>query len=125
MKLEVVRQDEQVTHVALTGRMDTLGTSEVEAALLEVLLSRKRPAIVDMAGVSMLSSMGIRALIQCAKGLRAAACKLVLAAPQAQVDHTLRLGGLDRVLPIVPDVAAAEEELKKPLTVTSELYKQK
>ncbi len=106
MELKVIRADEEISHVALIGRMDHNGVSEIELKFLASTASRQKPAIVDMSEVTFVVSLGIRMLIGAAKSLQSEGCKMALIKTQPLVTETLRLAKLDQIFIL----ADSEEE---------------
>jgi len=92
MELKVVRSDDQLTHLALSGRLDVAEHTKA-----------KKPVVVDMSEVSFLASLGIRMLFQGAKALFADGSKLVILKPQPLVEEILQTAGLTEIMPIVQD----------------------
>jgi anti-anti-sigma factor len=69
--------------------------------------------VVDMTDVSFLASLGIRSLVLGCKTLAAKGGSLVLVGLQPGVEKVLRTTGLHAMIPIVPDMSAAEDLLRK------------
>lgn len=107
MELQVIRTDEEVTHIALVGRMDHNGVQAVEAEFNAVVAGRAKPAVVDMAGVTFVVSIGVRMLLSVAKNLGANGHKLALVHTQPLVAETLRLAKLDQIFVLADDEATA------------------
>lgn len=108
MELRVLsKPEEDVTRVALAGRLDLQGTGEIELAFTGQTAAKKRAAVVDLSEVSFLASMGMRLLVQVAKALRRADRRLVILRPQENVKQALEVAGLVEILPIADDEAEA------------------
>ncbi|GHB93504.1 STAS domain-containing protein [Cerasicoccus arenae] len=110
MELKVIRADDEVSHIALIGRMDHNGVSVVELKFLASTASRHKPTIVDMSEVTFVVSLGIRMLLGAAKSLQAQGCKIALVKTQPLVAETLRLAKLDQIF-VLADTE--EEALEK------------
>ena len=67
--------------------------------------------VVDLSGVSFLSSIGIRLLIKSARAQASRGGKLVLAAPQPLVRKVLETTGIDKVIPLSADVESARASI--------------
>lgn len=102
MELTLVRSDDQLIHLALSGRLDVAGEQEVGPAFAEHTKGKK-PVVVDMSEVSFLASLGIRMLFQGAKALFGDGAKLVILKPQPLVEEILQTAGLTELMPIVHD----------------------
>src|SRR4051812_27495143 len=63
--------------------------------------------VLDLSNVTYVSSMGIGSLLRFRNQIEQGGGKVVVAAPQANVAAVLRLGRIDRVLPIFNTVDAA------------------
>lgn len=108
MELRVLsKPEDDVTRVALTGRLDLQGAGEIERAFTEETATRNKAAVVDLGEVSFLASMGMRLLVQVAKALRRADRRLVILRPQENVKQALEVAGLIEILPIANDDAEA------------------
>jgi len=107
MELRIHRADEQISHLALAGRLDLAGVQQIEMAFTVQTATRKKPTIVDVAEVTYLSSLGVRMLLGAAKALHGHGHKLVLLNPQPMILEVLQLGGLDGVIGIETDLDAA------------------
>jgi anti-sigma B factor antagonist len=103
MELEIKNQSDQITHLALRGRLDTAGVGDVELKFTGHTVPRAKPLLLDMSGVTFLSSLGLRMLLTVAKALDHRGAKTVLLRPQPAVREVLKLSGFDQVIPIHND----------------------
>ena len=110
MELISIAADDLHTHVALSGRLDGAGVEAARESFLEQTVGRQKPTIVELGEVSFLGSLGMRMLVQAAKGLHRVAADIVLLGPQELVVEALELSGLDVILPVV---SSKEEALRK------------
>jgi anti-anti-sigma factor len=106
MELRVEPVGETITRAKPVGRWDVAGAMEIELQL-SALCGSGRSLIVDMAEVSFLSSMGIRAIVSTAKALAARGAKLVLMSPTQQIAAVLVATGIDTLVPICHDLGIA------------------
>ena len=90
------------THVAgLSGRLDTSTAQSAETRLLALIgTAGARALVVDLSGVSYVSSAGLRSLLKAAKQAQAAGVGFALAAPQPPVREVLEISGFDKILSI-------------------------
>ena len=58
MELEIKNQSDQITHLALRGRLDTAGVGEVELEFTSRTVPRAKPLLLDMSEVTFLASLG-------------------------------------------------------------------
>jgi anti-anti-sigma factor len=106
MELNVETRD-NVTHAAMTGRLDVAGAEAVDQEFTAKVVEPGLPAVVDLSGLEFLSSMGIALLLRSARALNRKGGLLVLSRPTDTVHEVLTIAGLDRVVPLVADEAAA------------------
>jgi anti-anti-sigma factor len=107
MELEIKNQSDQITHLALRGRLDTAGVGEVELKFTSHTVPRGKPLLLDMSEVTFLSSLGLRMLLTVAKTLGLRGAKTVLLSPQPAVREVLSLSGFDQIIPIHNDDGTA------------------
>lgn len=99
--------DDEVTRVALRGRLDLGGAAGIESAFAAEVASGGRAAVVDLGEVSFLASMGMRLFVHAAKELHRDGRRLVLLRPQENVRQALEMAGLLGILPVADDERAA------------------
>jgi anti-sigma B factor antagonist len=107
MELEIKNQSDQITHLALRGRLDTTGVDEVELKFTSHTVPRGKPLLLDMSEVTFLSSLGMRMLLTVAKALDRRGAKTVLLSPQPAVRQVLSLSGFDQLMPVHTDEGTA------------------
>jgi anti-anti-sigma regulatory factor len=96
MKMMVVREDEELTHVKLLGRIDLEGIGDLDLEFTRHTVARRRPTLVDISDVDYIASIGLRMLVN----------------PLPDVEDVLRTAGFDKVRPIEHDYESAIETLK-------------
>ncbi len=111
MRLQVIEESDELTHVSLHGSLDSGGSNKIDLEFTRVTAGRGKPTIVDMADVSFVASMGIRLLISCAKPLVKAGANLVLLEPHPLVEALLTKGGVTQVLPVAHSMDEAKQLL--------------
>ena len=77
--------------VQLTGRLDTDTYASCSERLRPLLTPSTRVLVLDLAGVSFLSSMGLRVLMQTTKTMAAHGGKCLLARPQTPVRKVIEI----------------------------------
>lgn len=107
VEMQVTNPDESVIDVRLTGRLDSPAVDSIELRFTASVVPHGKHAIVDLSGVSILTSMGLRMLITVAKALSAKHKTLAVYAPQAAVRTMLDGALLGQIIAIHPDRAAA------------------
>jgi anti-anti-sigma factor len=111
MELNVEQLAEHLTRISLVGRWDLQGAATIDLRLTSVAGSGRR-VILDMAGVTYLSSMGLRSLVMSAKSAGLKGGKLVLLSPIKNVEEVLKAAGLDQFLPIFHDLGEATHAVR-------------
>lgn len=107
MQLNVIDSNDDYTHIALVGKLDIMGVGEVENKFVGYTVARKKSAVVDLSGVTFLGSMGLRIFLSAAKALRLEKKSLVLLSPQPLVKDVLDASGIEEVVRVETDPAAA------------------
>lgn len=107
VEVRTIAATDEISHVALVGRLDIEGVGTIEIPLTAATVSRKRPAMVDMSGVDFLGSIGIGLLVRCAVSLQRSGARLVLFGCQPLVQKSLEITKINAVLPIAESEAAA------------------
>jgi anti-anti-sigma factor len=100
MQITQIRLDDEVTHLALAGRLDAAGLQGNDLKFTGFTAARRKPTLVDLSQVEFIASLGVGLLINCAKSLTRAGTKLVLLCPSEQVERVLTTLGIDQVIPI-------------------------
>ena len=100
MQISTTEETASTAKVTLNGRLDIAG-ADVVATPLATLSGSKTGLVIDMAGVSFISSIGIRQLVAAAKALSRRGGRLVLLRPNDIVTEVLQTTGITDLLPIV------------------------
>jgi anti-anti-sigma factor len=106
MQISTEQLADGITKVALDGRLDIAGASEVDLKM-NVVAGSARNLLIDLQKVSFLGSMGLRSLVLPARAVHSRGGKVVLFAPVAMVESVIKSAGIDGLLPIHHDLAAA------------------
>src|SRR5262245_39254965 len=107
MELEIKDRSDQITHLAVRGRLDTDGVGKIELQFTSHTVPRGKPLLLDMSEVTFLSSLGLRMLLTVAKALDRRGAKMALLNPQPPVREILRLSGFDQLIPVHQDEGTA------------------
>jgi anti-anti-sigma factor len=109
-EINYVDVDESFRRIAITGRLDILGTDKIELKFTSLAVADQRRVVVDLTAVSFLASIGIRALISVAKALQQRGGKMVLlVGDNASVTKTLQATGIDTLIPMFADAADSDK----------------
>ena len=103
----LIRERDDIAHVCLVGRFDATGVEQIEEQFSHLIVNRGLPTVVDMSGVTFMSSLGIGFLFANTKQLRRVGCKLILLKPEKLVESVLRTSKMDKVMPIVSTLEEA------------------
>ena len=104
--IEVEELADGVTKVRLKGRLDIAGAAEVDLSFCTIA-GAQRKLVVDLSMVEFLASMGIRTLVTGAKAVHGKHGKMVVLAPDGNVEKVLVSSGANLLIPIHHDEAAA------------------
>jgi anti-anti-sigma factor len=91
----------------LTGRIDSAGAAELDAALHEANTSNKYKMILDMVGVSYINSAGLRTLADILTRNQANGGGLRLVALNPKVERVFKIIGFDKFFEAYGSVDAA------------------
>jgi anti-anti-sigma factor len=97
----------KAARLAPEGRLDSSGVDRIETRFIASVVPAGKHALVDLSGVTFVSSMGIRMLITTARALQAKQARMVLFGAQPVVREALEHVALGSIIPIVADEAAA------------------
>lgn len=111
MDLTVESVDDGAVRVALAGRLDTVGVDQVETRFNAAAVADARHALIDMAAVDFISSMGVRLLITAARAKASRGGRMALFGLQPVVQETLGIVALDQIIPIGTDLADARARI--------------
>jgi stage II sporulation protein AA (anti-sigma F factor antagonist) len=107
MQLETTTLPSGIVQLSLTGRLDIAGVGQVENPFTFAVATREVRALVDLAGVEFIASIGIRMLLQNAKAVQARGGRMALYGPQPLVREALTTAGIDLLIPLFDDLDAA------------------
>lgn len=96
--------------IEISGRLDMPGTDSVAAKLTELAAAPKRAVVVDLSALKFLASIGISALIACAKEVQRRGAKMALVVNSGStVMMSLEATGVDELIPVFEDASDAEK----------------
>jgi anti-sigma B factor antagonist len=102
--------NDNLRRIIFNGRFDMAGTNEIAMKFSALAASANRRVVVDLTAVSFLASIGIGALVSSAKALQMRGGRMVLfVGNNAAVTKVLEVTGIDSLLPMFSDAAAAEK----------------
>ena len=110
--LQVHPIDDQTLSVTLAGRLDVLGVDAVETKFTAAIVPSGRSAVIDMAGVEFVASLGIRMFVSVGRSLARDGRAMALHSCSDAVAEVLEMAALDQLMVVAPDAASARAALK-------------
>ena len=98
--MSVVETRDDLTQIALSGRLDIEGVHAIESRFTTYAAARRRPTIVDISNVAFLASLGLGMIVGAAKGLNRQGRKLILVAPTPMLERVLSAAAIESIIPI-------------------------
>ncbi|MHC4561744.1 MAG: STAS domain-containing protein [Planctomycetota bacterium] len=114
MSVAVVEASENLSHVAVSGRLTQLGVERLTAEFLTHTAKRGVDTIVDLSDVSFIASAGLGLLANCRKQLQRSGARMVLLNPQPQAAQAIKASRMDILFPLVHSVDQAKAALVAP-----------
>src|SRR5215510_13405367 len=111
MELQYNELDNNIRLIKLIGRLDIIGTGEVETKFAGYSAGEKVRMVVDLSEVDFLSSIGIRLLMLTAKSITSRGGKIVILNPIPDVQNVLEIAGIPGIIPIYSHLESAEAVL--------------
>lgn len=111
MELQYKELDNNIRFMKLTGRLDIIGTGEIETKFAGYSAGEKVRVVVDLSEVDFLSSIGIRLLMLTAKSVTSRGGKIVILSPIPDVQNVLEIAGIPAIIPIYSHLESAEAVL--------------
>ncbi len=100
---------QDLRRIVISGTLDTAGANSVASTLAELAAAPKKNVIIDLTGLRFLASIGIGALISCAKTVKARGGQLALVVDQSStVMMSLEATGVDQLIPVFKSASEAE-----------------
>ena len=112
--LDVIDVTDRYTHLALSGRLDIPAVNAIQLRFTTEATVRRKPVILDLSGVELMTSYAMGMLVSAARTLLGHGASIVAYGAPPHVDLALRAIALDRVIPLVPDLAAAKQQIGAP-----------
>jgi anti-anti-sigma factor len=100
MEMRIIERDDDITHIALSGRLDATSIEEFDERFLEVAAENKQAVVIDLSLIEFIASRGIAALVTKSRNLRKDGLKMVLLNPQEMVNAVFLTSRLDKIIPI-------------------------
>jgi anti-sigma B factor antagonist len=100
MQLTYIDMDDGVRKIDLLGRLDLEGANTIDLRFTTLTTATRTFAIIDLAGVEFLASIGIATLVRNARSARLRDGNLVLLSPRPNVAQVLASMKIDQLLPV-------------------------
>ena|SRR5688572_5222184 len=111
MDLEYTELDNRIRLIKLNGKLDIVGTGEIETKFTGYCGGENVRVVVDLSEVEFLASIGIRLLTLTAKSVSSRGGKIVLLNPTPDVHHVLDVTGIPSMIPVYSHFESAETVL--------------
>ena len=111
MEIHVREMNNGIGLIKLVGKLDVIGTGEIETKFSGYCSGDKVRVVVDLADVDFLASIGIRMLVTTAKSVASRGGKMVLLNPIPEVLSILEITGIPSIIPIYSQLESAETVL--------------
>ena len=102
-----VESMKRVDLVTVHGRIDSSNATQFEGSLKELTGNGRHNLVLNLAGVSYMSSAGLRSLVSTLKECKKRSGDMRLASPSERVAEVLKLAGLDSLFFVYEDDTAA------------------
>lgn len=93
--------------IAVTGRLDTVSAPQFDERLAPMLAHPHTHILIDMSGVSYISSAGVRSILQLVKFAAANGGRLAVFSVPQPIMAVLEMAGLPSRLDLYPDRSSA------------------
>ena len=114
MAIDIKQEQQGATRIlALSGRLDTDTSADVELTLQDLLAAGERNFLIDLTGIGYVSSAGLRVLLATAKQLEGGKGSLRLCGLNPSVKQVFDVAGFSKLFALFPDRAAALGEPTK------------
>jgi anti-sigma B factor antagonist len=106
MQISTEQLDGDITRIMLDGRLDIAGAAAIDLKM-NLIAGTARKLLIDMQNVTFLGSMGLSAIVIPSRAVHSRGGRVVLFAPNNLVESVLRTSGINSLLPVYHDFAAA------------------
>ena len=111
MEMHYSEMDNGISLIKLSGKLDIIGTGEIETKFTGYCAGDKVRVIVDLSEVDFLASIGIRLLTLTAKSIVRRGGKMALLNPIPDVYNVLETTGIPSIIPIYSTLESVESVL--------------
>jgi anti-anti-sigma factor len=111
MEMHYIELDNGIRLIKLSGKLDIIGTGEIETKFTGYCAGDKVRVVVDLSEVDFLASIGIRLLVLTAKSIASRGGKMALLKPTPEVQSVLEVTGIPAIIPIYSHLESVETVL--------------
>ena len=111
MLLHYSELDNDIRLIKLIGRLDVIGTGEIETKFAGYCSGDNVRVVVDLSEVDFLASIGIRLLTLTAKSVASRGGRLAIVEPTPEVQNVLEITGIPGIIPVYSQFESAEAVL--------------
>ena len=108
MEIQYRELDNGIILIKLIGRLDIIGTGEIETKFTGYCAGEKVRVIVELSEVDFLASIGIRLFTLTAKSVVSRGGRMVILDPISEVQDVLEITGIPAIIPIYSHLESAE-----------------
>lgn len=113
MELKYTELENGIRLITLIGVLDMQGTFSVQIQFARHCEGENVRVLVDLSGVSYISSIGIPMLINTARAVTSQGGKMALVGPIYDVNRVLELTGVSIIIPVFHDFDTAVADMLK------------
>lgn len=99
MPIELTETPIGVTRAILSGRIDVANIPVIDPPLQQAAQSGGA-MLIDLSGVDFIASLGLRALIKCARTMTQKQGRLALLSPRPAVAEIIEISGIEELIPV-------------------------
>ena len=96
----LVEAADTFTHVSVRGNLDEAGVAQVDLALTTQTVARRKPVILDLNEVDLITSLGIGLLVSIARSMRSLKLGFVVVVGPTHTRDVLKLIKIDALVPL-------------------------
>lgn len=96
-----------VLMISVSGRIDGVNAREFESSMSDIITSDDKAVVLNLAGLSYISSAGLRSILITAKNLSTNNAKFSLCAIPSNIMEIVKVAGFDRIIDIKDDQDSA------------------
>jgi anti-sigma B factor antagonist len=111
MEISYSELDSGISLIKLKGKLDIIGTGEIENKFAGYCAGGKVRVVVDLSEVDFLASIGIRLLMLTAKSIASRDGKMALLNPMPEVQRVLEITGIPSIIPVYSRLESVETVL--------------